>query len=277
VVTNPLLELRGITKEFPGTMAVKEVSLTAYEGEVLCLLGHNGAGKSTLIKILSGDHKPSAGEIFVDGRPLVLEGPHAARAAGIATVHQSIGTLPLMSVARNFFLGAEPTVGWGPFRFLDMKTANRVAVEEIRRIGIARVAANQTVGTLSGGERQALAIARAMYFGARILILDEPTSNLGVRETRTVLDLLESVRERGVAVIVVTHNVYEAAKIGDRFVVLVHGLLSAQFRRGERSPEEIAELMAGGETLDELRVDADPAGDAGRISEQGNQETRRVG
>lgn len=269
-----ILELRGVTKQFPGTTAVKNISLTAHEGEVLCLLGHNGAGKSTLIKILSGDHKPSAGEIQVDGQSLSFEGPQAARAAGIATVHQDIGTLPLMSVARNFFLGAEPTVGWGPFRFLDMKTANRVAVEEIRRIGIVRVGANQTVGTLSGGERQALAIARAIYFGARILILDEPTSNLGVRETRTVLSLIEAVRDRGVAVIVVTHNVYEAVKIGDRFVVLVHGVQSAQFRRGERSPEQLAELMAGGETLDALQRDADAPG--ARALSEANQETDHV-
>jgi simple sugar transport system ATP-binding protein len=259
---NPVMELHSVTKRFLGKTAVQDVSLKLFPGEVLCVLGPNGAGKSTLIKILSGVYKPTTGNVLVGGQPVTLNSPQEARALGISTVHQEVGTIPLMSVARNFFLGAEPTMRLGPFRLLDLKAADRIAVEELRKMGIQRVTdGRQTVGTLSGGERQALAIARAVYFGAKVLILDEPTSDLGVHEARVVLKLIKEVRGRDVAVILITHNAHQALSVGDRFAVLTHGILAAEFRRGEKTPEEVISLMAGGRAFEELEaaVEAEPA------------------
>jgi simple sugar transport system ATP-binding protein len=174
----PLIELKHVSKSFAGVQALSDVSIAVDAGSVLCLLGDNGAGKSTLIKILSGFHPPTSGAILIDGVETRFSGPRDARARGVATVHQDVGTIPLMSVARNFFLGAEPTKGFGPFRRLDIAGAERIALQEIHSFGITRVTnGDQLVGTLSGGERQVIAIARAMYFGARVLILDEPSTS----------------------------------------------------------------------------------------------------
>lgn len=252
-MTSPLLEVSHISKSFAGNMALSDVSLRVYPGEVLCLLGDNGAGKSTLIKILSGVIRPTAGDIKMDGETVTYSSPRDAREKGIATVHQYGGTIPLMSVARNFFLGAEPRTGWGPFRRIDFEAANRISLEQLHSLGIRRVKnASRLVGTLSGGERQALAISRAVYFGARILILDEPTSALGVKEAATVLQLIEHVKSRGVAVILVTHNAHHALTVGDSFAVLIQGAVAAAFRRGEKSRLEVITLMAGGEEMDNL-------------------------
>ena len=163
--------------------------MTVYAGEVMCLLGDNGAGKSTLIKILSGVHQPSEGEYLVEGKQVHFSSPRDALAAGIATVYQDLAMIPLMSVSRNFFLGSEPQVGWGPFRRFDFETADRVTREELSKMGIQIRDTEQAVGTLSGGERQSVAIARAVYFGAKVLILDEPTAALGVKEAGVVLAL----------------------------------------------------------------------------------------
>jgi simple sugar transport system ATP-binding protein len=252
----PIIEADAVSKRFAGSDALKNVSLTAYAGEVLCLLGDNGAGKSTLINMLSGVHAPSSGVIRVDGKPVQLSGPRDAMAHGIATVQQSGGTVPLMSVARNFFLGAEPTKGRGPFRIFDTARAKRTALEQIRALGLQRVTdADQLVGSLSGGERQGLAIARALHFGARVLILDEPTSALGVKEAGVVLRLVARARDRGVCVILVTHNAHHALSVGDRFVVLIHGSVAAAWKRDEKSREEVLSLMAGGEELEQLELE----------------------
>jgi len=252
----PLIELRRVSKSFAAIQALIDVSISVSAGSVLCLLGDNGAGKSTLIKILSGFHMPSAGEMLVNGKPTHLASPRDARAMGIATVHQEVGTIPLMSVARNFFLGAEPTKGWGPFRQLDIAKADAVALEQIRGFGITRVTSgDQLVGTLSGGERQVLAIARAMYFGARVLILDEPTSALGVKEAAKVLTLMKAARGRGIGIVCITHNARHAMLIGDQFVVLNQGKVAAAFARGEKSREEVLNLMAGGEQSDQVESD----------------------
>lgn len=254
----PVVQLESVTKRFLGKTAIQDVSLKLFPGEVLCVLGPNGAGKSTLIKILSGIHKPTSGNVTVCGQRVTFDSPQDARERGIATVHQDVGTIALLSVARNFFLGAEPVKRIGPLRLLDLKTAHRVSVEQLRKMGIERVTdGRQTVGTLSGGERQALAIARAVFFGAKVLILDEPTSDLGVHEARTVLKLIREVRGRGVAVILVTHNAYQALSVGDKFIVLTHGVLAAEFQREERTPEEVISLMAGGRSFEELEVEAD--------------------
>lgn len=252
----PVLALQAVTKRFDAVVALHDVSMQINPGEVHCLLGDNGAGKSTLIKIVSGVHQQTSGLVFLEGESISFANPREARDRGIATVHQSAGVLPLMSVARNFFVGAEPTRGKGVLRRFDMAEARRVSLEQIQALGIRRVEdADQLVGTLSGGERQALAISRALYFGARVLILDEPTAALGVREAQAVLKLIRRVRHQGVAVVLVTHNAYHALAVGDRFTILIHGETADSFVRGERTRDEVLNLMAGGEELQDLQLE----------------------
>jgi len=250
-----VLELRNVDKSFGPIDVLHEISLKVREGEVLCLLGDNGAGKSTLIKTLAGVHAPTRGQILVDGEPVRFSGPRDAQTRGIATVHQFGGTYPLMSVGRNFFMGVEPTKGWGPFKVFDRKTANRIAVEEVQKMGITRIDdGDRLVGGLSGGERQSLAIARAVYFGARVLILDEPTAALGVKQAAHVLRIVNEAKKRGLAVIFITHQVMHAMTVGDHFAVLIRGAIAADFRKGEKTREEITDLMAGGETMADLEA-----------------------
>jgi simple sugar transport system ATP-binding protein len=249
----PILELRNVSKWFGSVRALTNVSMRIYSGEVLCLLGDNGAGKSTLIKILSGYYPPSAGKLLFEGRDTRFTGPREARIQGVATVHQDVGSIPMMSVGRNFFLGAEPMIGPRFLRIFDRRRANAVALEQIRRFGITRITnGDQFVGTMSGGERQVLAIGRAMYFGAKILILDEPTSALGVKEAAIVLKQIRQAGANGAAVVFITHNVQHAIAAGDRSVVLIHGGVAAFFKRGEKSREEVMDLMAGGESMSDL-------------------------
>jgi simple sugar transport system ATP-binding protein len=251
----PLVELREVSKSFGGVQALRNVSCSLRAGEILCLLGDNGAGKSTLIKILSGVHQQTSGDLLIEGRPTRFESPRDARAAGIATVHQDLATIPLMSVGRNFFLGAEPKKRLGPFKFFDSEFANRIALEQIRSFGISRVEdGDQLVGTMSGGERQVLAIAKAMYFGAKVLILDEPTSALGVKESANVLILVKEAQKRGIGIVFITHNARHAMAIGNRFVVLIHGAVADAFARDERSYSEVLNLMAGGEQMEALEA-----------------------
>jgi len=247
----PLMRLEGVSRAFGNNLALNGVDLDVYAGEVHCLLGDNGAGKSTLIKIMSGVLTPTLGSVSYGGEPVSFRSPRDAQAYGIGTVHQDVGSIPLISVARNFFLGNEPTRGWGPWRRLDHARANRIALEQIRAMGIRRVTdADQLVGTMSGGERQALAIARALYFGARLLILDEPTAALGVKESRVVIDLIKTARDAGVALVFITHNATHALSVGDRFTVLIQGKVAANFLRGEKTREEVLNLMAGGEQFE---------------------------
>lgn len=255
-VVQPIMELQNISKSFGSTKALSDVSLKVKPGHILCLLGDNGAGKSTLIKVLSGFHPPSSGTVMFEGQETRFSGPREARKLGIATVHQDVGSIPLMSVGRNFFLGAEPTKGVGPFRQFDNVTANKVALEQMRRFGITRVNnGDQLVGTMSGGERQVLAIGRAMYFGAKVLILDEPTSALGVKEAAMVLKLMQQARAEGAGIVFITHNARHAMAVGDDFAVLIHGEVAAEFSRGEKTREEVLNLMAGGEQMAELEAD----------------------
>jgi simple sugar transport system ATP-binding protein len=254
--TTPLLKLTGINKSFGPVDVLHDISLEVNAGEVLCLLGDNGAGKSTLIRILSGVHKPTSGEMLLKGQPMAFDTPRDASDHGIATVHQFGGTFPLMSIGRSFFVGAEPTKRWGPFEVFDRKRANEIAVREMRQLGITRIDdGNRLVGGLSGGERQALAIARAVHFGASVLILDEPTAALGVKEAAHVLRIILQARKKGVAVIFITHNVVHALTVGDHFAVLIRGAKAADFRKGEKTREEITDLMAGGEAMAELEAE----------------------
>ena len=242
----PLLEARDVAKNFGSVSALSGVSLTLAAGEVHCLLGDNGAGKSTLIKILSGVHPPSEGQLFVDGERVTFGNPRDALERGIATVFQDLGMIPLMSVMRNFFLGNEPVRRLGPLRLFDGERAEEVTIEEMRKMGIDVRNPHQPVGTLSGGERQCIAIARAVYFGARALILDEPTSALGVTQTASVLKCISEVRSRRLGVIFITHNVRHALAVGDRFTVLNRGRTLESRKRGDIDLEELQDLMSGG-------------------------------
>ena len=247
-----LLEADKVSKYFGNVIALKDISAHLDAGEVLCILGDNGAGKSTLIKILSGVHQPEAGRLLVDGKDANFGSQRDARAAGIATVYQDLAMVPLMSIWRNFFLGAEPRKGFGPLRWFDVAKARRIVRKELHEMGIDIRDPDQPVGTLSGGERQSVAIARAVYFGARVLILDEPTSALGVKQAGVVLKYILQARDRGVAVIFITHNPHHAYPVGDRFVILNRGQSLGTFAKSEIDQQELVRLMAGGRELAEL-------------------------
>jgi simple sugar transport system ATP-binding protein len=248
----PLIEVVNISKFFGSVIALQDVSMAVQAGEVMCLLGDNGAGKSTLIKILAGVHKPSEGQYLVEGQQVSFNSPRDALAHGIATVYQDLAMIPLMSIARNFFLGSEPTTGWGPFKRFDINFASRVASEEMSKMGIDIRDPSQPVGTLSGGERQSVAIARAVYFGAKVLILDEPTAALGVKQAGVVLRYIAQARSRGLGVIFITHNPHHAYAVGDRFTILKRGHSAGTFGKAEISREEVVRLMSGADELDEL-------------------------
>jgi len=249
----PLIEARDLTKYFGSVVALHDVSLSVRAGEVLCLLGDNGAGKSTLIKILSGVHPPDSGEILVDGETVVFGSPRDALQRGIATVYQDLAMIPLMSISRNFFLGAEPVSGIGPFRTLDIRQADRVTRTALKQMGIDLRGTSQPVGTLSGGERQSVAIARAIHFGAKVVILDEPTSALGVKEAAVVLRFIAQAREAGIGVILITHNINHAFPIGNRFTILDRGTSKGTFDKADLNPGQLLELMGGGAELEEIK------------------------
>jgi simple sugar transport system ATP-binding protein len=247
-----LVEADRLTKYYGNVVALNEISAHVDAGEVTCILGDNGAGKSSFIKILSGSHQQDSGRLLVDGEEVHFASPRDARAYGIATVYQDLAMVPLMSVWRNFFLGAEPRKGYGPLRWFDVATAKRIVRTELQEMGIDIRDPDQAVGTLSGGERQSVAIARAVYFGARVLILDEPTSALGVKQAGVVLKYVLQARDRGVAVIFITHNPHHAYPVGDRFVILNRGQSLGNFAKEAIDQQELVRLMAGGRELAEL-------------------------
>ena len=256
-VTTPasqyILELDHVSKLFGTVVALNDVTVRLARGEVHCLLGDNGAGKSTLIKILAGVHAPSRGTYRIDGAPVVLASPRDALDRGIATVYQDLALVPLMSVARNFFLGREPmrTVG-GVFRVFDRRLASTIASAKLAEMGITVRNAEQAVGTMSGGERQCLAIARAIHFGARVLILDEPTAALGVKQSANVLRIIARARDQGISVILITHNVHHAYPVGDTFTLLNRGCSMGTFQKRDVSRDEVLNMMAGGQEMQDL-------------------------
>jgi simple sugar transport system ATP-binding protein len=248
----PLLEVRNVSKYFGNVNALKDVSVSVGAHEVTCVLGDNGAGKSTFIKILSGVHRHDEGELLVEGEDTHFGSPREAKERGIATVFQDLATVPLLSVWRNFFLGSEPTKGSGPLRRIDVKFAKDTMRDEMKKMGIDVRDPDQPVGTLSGGERQAVSIARAVYFGAKVLILDEPTSALGVKQSGVVLRYIAQARDRGLGVIFITHNPHHAFPVGDRFVILNRGRVLGTWRKGEITRDELIRNMSGGAELDAL-------------------------
>jgi simple sugar transport system ATP-binding protein len=247
-----LLETDHISKYYGNVVALNDISTYVDAGEVTCILGDNGAGKSSFIKILSGVHPHDEGRVLVEGAEVHFGSPREARHAGIATVYQDLAMVPLASIWRNFFMGEEPTKGWGPGKRLDVAFAKKTVLEQLGQMGIKLRDPDQPVGTLSGGERQAVAIARAIYFGARVLILDEPTSALGVKQAGVVLRYIVQSAERGVGVIFITHNPHHAYPVGDHFVLLNRGRVIGDYAKGDVTREALIREMAGGAELDQL-------------------------
>lgn len=245
----PIVELAGVCKYYGNVRALDGVNLSVCSGEVTCILGDNGAGKSTLIKIISGLHPHDTGTLRVDGRDVRFSSPREARECGIATVYQDLALVALMPVWRNFFLGSEISSGIAPLTRLDTVRMRRIAVEELRKMGVAIPDIDAPVGKLSGGEMQVVAIARAIYFGARVLILDEPTAALGVKQSGVVLKYIAAARDAGLAVIFISHNPHHAYLVGDRFAVLNLGRIEVDAPRAELPLEELIRHMAGGAEL----------------------------
>ena len=249
-MAQPYMRVENLVKKFGPFSALRGVSLEVYPGEVHALLGDNGAGKSTLIKILAGVHAPTSGQIFVEGKPVVFRSPRDATAAGIGTVYQDLALNQLMSVTRNFFMGREIK---GRLGTLKMKEMDKIAHDEMLKIGIDISDPQQAVGTMSGGQRQTLAIARAIYFGAKVLILDEPTSALGQKQQMEVLRTIKRVQSRGdIAIIFITHNEIHSKLIADRFTFLSLGEVIGKGTREELAGDDIRRLMAGGAEIEDL-------------------------
>ena len=249
----PLIEIKNLVKKFGSFTALNGVSLDVYPGEVHALLGDNGAGKSTLIKVLSGVHPMTAGEIKVDGETVNFASPRQASDAGIGTVYQDLALNALTSVTRNFFLGREIKKGPGPFGLMQMDAMDKITSEEMLKIGINISNLNQPVGTMSGGQRQTLAIARAIYFGAKILILDEPTSALGQKQQMEVLKTIKKVQRLGnIAIILITHNEIHARLIADRYTFLSLGEVIGSGLSSELGGDDVKRLMAGGAEIGDL-------------------------
>ncbi|MFK4120182.1 ATP-binding cassette domain-containing protein [Streptomyces longwoodensis] len=247
-----LVELTGVSKHYGSVRALDGVSLEVHAGEITCVLGDNGAGKSTLIKIIAGLHQHDGGVLRLDGEETRLASPREALDRGIATVHQDLAVVPLMPVWRNFFLGSEPRKGVGPFKRLDVDLMRRTTRAELLRLGVDLRDVDQPIGTLSGGERQCVAIARAVYFGAKVLILDEPTAALGVKQSGMVLKYVAAARDQGLGVVLITHNPHHAYLVGDRFALLKRGTTVGHYTRDRITLEELTHQMAGGSELEAL-------------------------
>ena len=245
-----LVELRNIGKSYGNVDALRGVDLTVHPGTVNCVLGDNGAGKSTLIKIMSGLHDYTDGEMLVNGEVRHFSSPRQSLASGIATVYQDLALAPLQSVWRNFFLGNELTKG--PFGVLDIKRMKQVCDEEMRKMGIVIPDLDRPIGGLSGGQRQCVAIARAIYFGAKVIILDEPTAALGVKQSGVVLKYIKAARDAGLGVVLITHNPHHAFLVGDHFTVLKLGRMTMDKAKAQITLDELTAQMAGVSELEML-------------------------
>lgn len=245
-----MIELHDISQTFGNFHALRGINLSVKEGAVTCVLGDNGAGKSTLIKILAGLNQPTGGTITVDGEEVSFASPRDSLDAGIATVYQDLALVPSLSVWRNFFLGQELTEALGSLREEEMK---RITHEQLSEMGIELGDVSVELSALSGGQRQVVAIARAIYFGARYIILDEPTAALGVKQSGMVLRFIDAARERGMGVVFITHNPQHAYLVGDHFIVLTVGQMSLDASKEEVTLPELTQWMAGGDELEELK------------------------
>lgn len=241
----PVVYMENIVKRFGTITALEGVDFKVEKHQVMALLGDNGAGKSTLIKILTGVHAPTGGRIYFEGNPVQIKSPRDARYMGIETVYQDLALVNLMSITRNFFLGREMVRKIGPFNWLRRKEMNRLTLESLAEVGIEIRSPTEKVGKLSGGERQSIAIGRAMHFGAKLLILDEPTSALSVAETRKVLTYVTNAKERGLSVILITHNVNHAYPLADQYTIIRRGKKVGTYDREELSVDDVSNLITG--------------------------------
>jgi simple sugar transport system ATP-binding protein len=248
----PVLELRSLTVRYGNVPALSRLNLSLRAGEIVCVMGENGSGKSTLVAVLSGLRRHDEGELLLAGRPVRFRSPKQARAAGVATVWQDLAVAPLLSVWRNFFLGAEPTRGMWPLRRLDLETARTTTVQAMARVGVTGLDPDQPASALRAGERQSLAIARALHFGARALVIDEPTAPMTVAQNTLVLQSVVSARAEGMAVVFVTHNPRYAHLVGDRFLLLARGQVAGDLTRDDVDGDDLTRLIAGGEELNAL-------------------------
>ena len=240
-----LVRMEQICMRFGQVTALDNVDFEVADQEIMALMGDNGAGKSTLIKILTGMYRPTSGRILLEGNPVEISNPHDARMLGIETVYQDLALVNLMSIGRNFFLGREPSRRIGPFPWLDMTRIGHESGESLADVGINIRSANERVGTLSGGERQSIAIGRAVHFGMKLLILDEPTSALSVGESRKVLEYTRNAKERGLSVIFITHNVHHVIQVADRYTIIRHGKNVGTYDADEVGLDDISDLITG--------------------------------
>ncbi len=241
----PLLCVEGITKNFGAVEALRGVTFDVHPGEVVALLGDNGAGKSTLVKIIAGNQQSDGGTIRFEGKPVCFNTPYRAKAAGIETVYQDLSLCPNIDVVSNFFMGRELChnfLGLKVLREKDMKAETEKALNEI---GIQIPSVRSNVENLSGGQRQAIELCRFVHWGGKLVILDEPFAALGVEQTRRGLELIESVRKKGIAIIIITHNMVHAFKVADRVVVLRHGVVEGDHEAALTTPEEVVAMITG--------------------------------
>jgi simple sugar transport system ATP-binding protein len=236
----PLVRMVNIHKWFGRVYALRGVDFEVYRGETVGLIGDNGAGKSTLIKILSGYHQADQGEIYFEGQKVRISSPRDARKLGIETVYQEQALAPNLSIARNIFMGREPVRRWG---IIDRKVMNEESMKALANLGLRLRSPDLPVVTLSGGERQGVAIARALHFKAKLVILDEPTVALSVKEVEEVLEFVRQLQREGISVIFITHNLYHAYDIAERFVVMARGKKMADVKKKDTSPEELSQLV----------------------------------
>jgi simple sugar transport system ATP-binding protein len=243
----PVLEARHIVKSFGHVQALRGVSLAIHPGEIIALMGDNGAGKTTLTQIFAGAQRPDQGEILMNGEAVSFSGPHDAHAAGIETVYQDLALAAQLDCAENIFLGREitmrPPLGW--FGFLDRKAMRREAMSELSGLGVSVVSPSDPVGSLSGGQRQGVAICRAVKWAMRVIFLDEPTAALGVTQSARVLQFVRQARDSGIAVVLISHNIPQVLEVADRIVVLRLGRRVARFDRSQATTEKLVAAMTG--------------------------------
>jgi simple sugar transport system ATP-binding protein len=240
-----LVEMNRISRRFGHVTALTSVDLNLFSGEVLALLGDNGAGKSTLIKILTGVYQQTEGTIQFDGANVDISSPGVARSLGIETVYQDLALIPRMSISQNFYLGRELTKPVGPFVVLDRERMRNESQSALADIGIHVRDTDEPVGSLSGGERQSIAIGRAVHFGSRVLILDEPTSALSIGETRKVLSYIKIAKDKGMSVIFITHNLHHVFEVADRLTILDHGTTLGTYQKDDVTEDQIADMIMG--------------------------------
>ncbi len=241
----PLLSVRNVSKRFGTIQALRDISFDVHRGEVVALLGDNGAGKSTLVKIISGSHQPDSGEILFDGAPLGDEGPAAIKAKGIETVYQDPSLCLNVDVVANFFMGREKVRNFLGLRILREREMQTETERVMREVGVRLPGVRVPVENLSGGQRQAIELARFVHWGGKMVLLDEPFAALGVEQTRRGLDMIERVKQQGIAVIVITHNMLHAFQVADRVVVLRHGRVTGIRSVDATTPEEVVMMITG--------------------------------